>query len=51
MGRDATAQRLPVATDGEVNVMTTPLHYRVRPGALKVIVPKTEGEMGDGEKG
>jgi diacylglycerol kinase family enzyme len=33
-------KRLPVATDGEVNVMTTPLHYRVRPGALKVIVPK-----------
>ena len=35
-------KRLPVATDGEVNVMTTPLHYRVRPGALKVIVPKEE---------
>jgi diacylglycerol kinase family enzyme len=33
-------RRLPVATDGEVNVMTTPLHFRVRPGALKVIVPK-----------
>lgn len=33
-------KRIPVATDGEVNVMTTPLHYRVRPGALKVIVPK-----------
>jgi diacylglycerol kinase family enzyme len=29
-----------VATDGEVTVMTTPLHFRVRPGALKVIVPK-----------
>src|SRR5919199_2885332 len=33
-------KRLPVATDGEVNVLTTPLRYRVRPGALKVIVPK-----------
>jgi diacylglycerol kinase family enzyme len=33
-------KRIPVATDGEVTVMTTPLHYRVRPGALKVIVPK-----------
>jgi diacylglycerol kinase family enzyme len=33
-------KRLPVATDGEVNAMTTPLHYRVRAGALKVIVPK-----------
>jgi diacylglycerol kinase family enzyme len=32
-------KRLPVATDGEVTVMTTPLHYRIRPGALKVIVP------------
>ena len=34
-------RRLPVATDGEVTVMTTPLHFRVRPGALRVIVPKT----------
>src|SRR5256714_71029 len=33
-------KRLPVATDGEVNVMTTPLHYRILPGALRVIVPK-----------
>jgi YegS/Rv2252/BmrU family lipid kinase len=32
-------KRLTVATDGEVTVMTTPLHYRVRPGALRVIVP------------
>ena len=39
-------RRLPVATDGEVTVLATPLRYRVRPGALKVIVPK---EMtGDG---
>jgi diacylglycerol kinase family enzyme len=28
-----------VATDGEVNVMQTPLHYRIRPGALRVMVP------------
>ena len=34
-----------VATDGEVNVMTTPLHYRVLPKALRVIVP--EGVMSD----
>jgi YegS/Rv2252/BmrU family lipid kinase len=33
-------KRLYVATDGEVNVMTTPLHYRVLPGALRVIVPE-----------
>ncbi len=30
---------LRVATDGEVNVMKTPLRYRVRPGALTVMVP------------
>ncbi|HKP71899.1 MAG TPA: diacylglycerol kinase family protein [Pyrinomonadaceae bacterium] len=34
--------RLRVATDGEVNIMRSPLHYRVRPGALRVIVPKTQ---------
>jgi diacylglycerol kinase family enzyme len=32
-------RHLRVATDGEVNVMKTPLRYRVRPGALQVIVP------------
>jgi len=32
-------RRLRVATDGEVAVMSTPLHYRVRPRELKVIVP------------
>jgi diacylglycerol kinase family enzyme len=33
-------KRLRVATDGEVTVMSTPLHYRVRPGALRVLVPQ-----------
>jgi diacylglycerol kinase family enzyme len=37
-------RRLRVATDGEVTVMTTPLHYRVRPGALRVLVPKNSDE-------
>lgn len=32
-------RRLRVATDGEVTVMATPLHYRIMPGALAVIVP------------
>ena len=32
--------RLLVAIDGEVNVMETPLHYRIRPGALRVSVPQ-----------
>ncbi len=36
--------RLRVATDGEVTVMNTPLHYRVRPGALRVLVPKNSDE-------
>jgi diacylglycerol kinase family enzyme len=34
-------RRLRVATDGEVTLMETPLRYRVRPGALRVIVPAT----------
>jgi diacylglycerol kinase family enzyme len=36
-------KRLRVATDGEVTTIRTPLHYRVRPGALRVLVPK-EGD-------
>jgi diacylglycerol kinase family enzyme len=32
-------RRIRVALDGEVQVMTTPLHYRVHPRALMVIVP------------
>jgi diacylglycerol kinase family enzyme len=32
-------RRLRVAFDGEVVLMTAPLHYRVRPLALRVIVP------------
>src|SRR5438270_3102807 len=35
-------KRLRVATDGEVTIMTTPLHYRTRPGALRVLVPVPE---------
>jgi YegS/Rv2252/BmrU family lipid kinase len=32
-------KRIRVALDGEVTHLRTPLHYRVRPRALKVIVP------------
>jgi len=32
-------KRLLVATDGEVTVMAPPLRYRMRPGALTVLVP------------
>lgn len=33
-------RRLHVATDGEVRLMNTPLHYRILPGALKVNVSR-----------
>ncbi|MBV8623271.1 MAG: diacylglycerol kinase family lipid kinase [Herbaspirillum sp.] len=32
-------KRMRVATDGEVLIMQTPLHYRIRPASLEVIVP------------
>jgi len=31
--------RVNVSTDGEVSVMSAPLHYRIRPQALGVLVP------------
>ncbi|MGB7922248.1 MAG: diacylglycerol kinase family protein [Pyrinomonadaceae bacterium] len=37
-------KRLHVATDGEVTIMETPLHYKVRPGALRVLVPEREAQ-------
>jgi diacylglycerol kinase family enzyme len=36
-------RRLTVALDGEVFRLHTPLHYRTRPGALRVIVPRERG--------
>jgi diacylglycerol kinase family enzyme len=33
-------RQLLMARDGEVGAMQTPLNYRVRPGALRVLVPK-----------
>ena len=39
-----TRQRhLLVATDGEVTPMVSPLHFRTRPGALRVQVPRPPG--------
>jgi diacylglycerol kinase family enzyme len=32
-------ERVNVSTDGEVCVMDTPLHYIIRPRALRVVVP------------
>lgn len=37
----AKVSRLPVALDGDVRIMHTPLNYRSRPKALSVIVPRT----------
>ena len=37
---EARRRRLLVATDGEVRWMKPPLHYRVRPNALRVVVPQ-----------
>ncbi len=34
---------LLVSTDGEVTRMAPPLHYRIRPGALRVLVPAENG--------
>jgi diacylglycerol kinase family enzyme len=40
---EARQLRLLVATDGEVTSLQTPLHYRILPCALRVIVPQTSG--------
>ncbi len=40
---DSTPDHLQVATDGEVTLMPTPLHYRIRPGALRVLAPARPG--------
>jgi diacylglycerol kinase family enzyme len=38
-------ERARVANDGEIAILPTPLRYRVRPRALRVIVPrKATGE-------
>ncbi len=36
---DSPHRRLLVAADGEVRAMEPPLHYRMRPGALRVLAP------------
>ncbi|MBG9390323.1 diacylglycerol kinase family protein [Caenimonas aquaedulcis] len=41
-------RHMRVATDGEVSLMETPLTYRIRPAALRVIVPAPE-EPGDNQ--
>lgn len=34
-------RRLRVSTDGEVQIIASPLRYRIRPGALTVLVPRS----------
>jgi diacylglycerol kinase family enzyme len=36
---DTRRRRVRVAIDGEVSDMDAPLRFRIRPGALRVIVP------------
>jgi len=36
-------RRLTIALDGEILRLRTPLRYRSRPGALRVLVPKADG--------
>ncbi len=40
-------RRIRVSTDGEVTIMHSPLHYRVRVGALRVAVPKPDSNAKD----
>jgi diacylglycerol kinase family enzyme len=36
---DPGTPRINLSTDGEVNIMDTPLHFRIRPRALGIVVP------------
>ena len=40
---ETSRNRVLVSTDGEVQPMTSPLHYRIRPRELRVIVPRKVG--------
>ncbi|HUO94770.1 MAG TPA: diacylglycerol kinase family protein [Steroidobacteraceae bacterium] len=40
---DAATPRINVSMDGEVSLMASPLHYRIRPGALRVVLPDHRG--------
>jgi diacylglycerol kinase family enzyme len=40
---DTSERQARVANDGEVVLLATPLRYRVRPEALRVMVPRDEG--------
>jgi diacylglycerol kinase family enzyme len=40
---DASAGRLEAAVDGEPDVLRTPVEFRIEPGALRVLVPPSDG--------
>ncbi len=42
---DTPRHSIRVAIDGEVRTLTPPLHYRILPAALKVLVPRTRGSV------
>ena len=44
---ESRRKRLPVATDGEIQLMQAPLLYRIRPGALRVLAPRPEANAPD----
>ena len=44
---DPGTSRINVSTDGEVSVMEAPLHYRIRPRALGVLVPDSSARNGN----
>jgi diacylglycerol kinase family enzyme len=45
---EAATPRINVSTDGEVSLMSAPLHYRIRPGALSVVAPALAGSGSSG---
>jgi diacylglycerol kinase family enzyme len=45
---ETSAARVRVAADGEVLMLDTPLHYRLRPRALRVLVPAPAAGPGPG---
>jgi diacylglycerol kinase family enzyme len=44
---DTKRKRVRVALDGEVTVIEPPLHYLVRPGALRVLAPENAGKVNE----
>jgi YegS/Rv2252/BmrU family lipid kinase len=42
-----TRRRVRVATDGEIFVMQPPLHFKIRPAALRVLVPDDREAAGE----